>query len=196
MNSWRNLFFLTIVAVIGYGLYVSIMRAPESPPSPPPGAPQTLPEMKVDFSGTSVAQSPSTGTVTTPLGGNPASSQSPPGVEVPAPPAPGIASSGPATSPGAVSADAQGTQAGPVAPGSSFPPSVPPPPASTSDGGLPAPGTALPGSPPAGAVAVGAPAADMATEPRNRVNALLRTATMAVPDRGEVAHALQLLRVL
>ncbi len=191
MNSWRNLFFLTILAVVGYGLYVSIMRPPESPSSPPPGAPQTVPDLKVNM-GTNVAETPApVGTATAPLGGDPASTQVSPGVEVPVPPPPGTALSDPATSPGVVSTP---TQAEMAATGASLPPSVPPP-ASTSDAGPSAPGAIPPSGTSPNAVAAAALAADMATEPRNRVNALLRTATMEY-DRGQVAHALQLLSPL
>ena len=35
MSSWKNLFFLAILAVVGCGLYFSLMHAPGPPP---PGA--------------------------------------------------------------------------------------------------------------------------------------------------------------
>jgi hypothetical protein len=188
------LFFLTILAVVGYGLYVSIMRPPESASSPPPGAPQTAPEVpKVEIPGTNVAESslPPVGTPTTPPGGNLASSQAPPGVEVAVSTEPGMVSSTPAASPGAIAA---GTQAGPVAPDASLSPSVPPP-ASTLDAGPTPPGAMPPGVSASTAVAVAAPAIDKAAEARNRVNALLRAATMEY-DRGQMAEALQLLSPL
>jgi hypothetical protein len=41
MNSLKNLFFLAILAAVGWGLYVSIMRSPEPPGAPPPGVTQS-----------------------------------------------------------------------------------------------------------------------------------------------------------
>ena len=38
MSSWKNLFFLAILAVVGWGLYVSLMRAPAPVATAPPGA--------------------------------------------------------------------------------------------------------------------------------------------------------------
>jgi LysM repeat protein len=131
VNSLKNLFFLAILAVVGWGVYVSIMRSPEPAGAPPPGAPEAPPVApKVEIPGplSGMPPLPTAGRATAPAAGD----MAPPFV------APGPTSAAPA--------------------GGAAPPFVPPGPAATPAGGsspaagslpsvtLPPPGVVLSGT--------------------------------------------------
>ena len=177
MNSWKNLFFLAILAAVGCGLYMSLMHN-NTPGPPPPGAENaSVADVKVEPGEAVTAPS-------SPTAGQTA--QTAP-VE---PPPPGVAS------PAAPALPATGVPATLVSessppPGSSAPGSVPPPPPDAET----APPPAAVMAPVGLAAAPPAAAADKAADARDKVKKLLATVSAEV-NHGQMADAHRLLSSL
>ena len=187
MSSWKNLFFLAILAVVGCGLYFSLMHAPGPPP---PGAENaSTEEPKVD-PGQAMTGPPSTGgqNVGPPPGAEVAPSSVAPSpvvttIPTPAPspvspvsPAPGVGYSEPVPPP----------------PGTSPPGSVPPPPPDANIAPPPATTTMAPGGPPP---APPAAVVDRTAEARENVKKLLAVVNAEL-DHGRTADAHRMLSSL
>ncbi len=197
MNSWKNLFFLAILAVVGWGLYVSLTR--------PPGA-----ESKVPKEAENVATVPAEvqlGQLVTappPSPGDQAPAKSP-GVES-APPLTIAGPGTPAPPPTAITSPQvppPPPEAGPghytIVPGGAAPPAEPvvsspqvPPPPPDAGPAPTAPVTVAPYGPPPPPVAAAAVTVDAA---RGKINQVLAMVNAEV-DQKRDAEALQLLSSL
>jgi hypothetical protein len=176
MNSWKNLFFLAILAAVGCGLYWSLMH--NTPGPPPPGAdtaPLAPPTVELGQAMTAPPSTPANQVVA-----------AAPGVEVPPPSVTPIPAPSVPAPPGTTASE-------PVPPpGTGLPGPVPPPPPEADAGPPPAPTVmapnGLPNSPPAAEV-------DKAADARDKVKKLL-AAVGAEVDHGRMADAHRLLSSL